>query len=611
MSINRLLVASSAIDAGAGLPLVFAADEMLKSVDGSVSATSLWMAGMTRDGESMMHELRRARVGARDVMVVALIVVMVMAAVVCATGLRAQSGADPRVKAAAESIVAAELMADVSFLASDALRGRATPSPGLDTAAEFVIRRLVQLGIRPMGDSGTFRQHYRVATSVLDTVRTRSAFGETQLRWGDDFLVTQMQEPKVVAGRVVYVGNGLRSVARGIDAYAGVDVRGKWLLLHAGQAFSRSTPDTLGTYGVDYTGVLDEARRRGARGLLLIASRDEVATWQAIRARVPRVRDLSPSVGRAGTPFPLPVVLLAPAASSVLLRGEGVRGAAVLAADSAGRTAASFVFSARRAFTLDLAGSTERRQAYNIVGMIDGADTTLRNEWISVSTHLDGAVSTRVAANGDSIYNAADDNGTGSAGNLSIARALMRGPRPRRPVLLIWDTGEETGLTGTRFLAYGPLSRRIVAHFTVDMIGRTKAPATSIDGQAELTGPGEVFVSGPGVLSTVLDSALATVSRDYPYVRFDRRYEDPSHEFFYPRTDAAPYIEQGIPYMEFFTGLHEDYHQPSDEVATLDPVKFEAVARTVYATVWTVANGALRPRIDKPVPPVLWFMTPR
>lgn len=527
------------------------------------------------------------------------------------TALRAQSGTDLRVKAAAESIVAAELMADVSFLASDALRGRATPSPGLDTAADFVIRRLVQLGVRPMGDSGTYRQHYHVASSLLDTVRTRSAFGDTQLRWGDDFLVTQMQEPNVVTGRVVYVGNGLRSVARGIDAYAGVDVRGKWLMLHAGQAFSRSSPDTLGIYGVDYTSVRDEARRRGARGLLLIATRDEVTNWLAIRARLPRVRDLSPSVGRAGTPFPLPVVLLAPSSVALLLRGEGARGAAVLAADSAGRAAQSFVFRARRDFTLDLAGSTERRAAYNIVGMIDGADTTLRHEWISVSTHLDGAVSTRVAANGDSIYNAADDNGTGSAGNLSIARALMRGPRPRRPVLLIWDTGEETGLTGTRFLAYGPLSRRIVAHFTVDMIGRTRVPGTAIEGQAELTGPGEVFVSGPGVLSTVLDSALASVTRDYPYVRFDRRYEDPSHEFFYPRTDAAPYIEQGIPYMEFFTGLHEDYHQPSDEVAQLDPMKFEAVARSVYATLWTVANGARRPRIDKPVPPVLWFMTPR
>jgi hypothetical protein len=63
--------------------------------------------------------------------------------------------------------------------------------------------------------------------------------------------------------------------------------------------------------------------------------------------------------------------------------------------------------------------------------------------------------------------------------------------------------------------------------------------------------------------------------------------------------------------MEFFTGLHGDYHKQTDEVAKLDPVKFEAVERTVYVTVWTVADGAERPRVDKPIPPVLWFIRPR
>src|SRR5262249_54834175 len=158
---------------------------------------------------------------------------------------------------------------------------------------------------------------------------------------------------------------------------------------------------------------------------------------------------------------------------------------------------------------------------------------------------------------GDSIYNAADDNGSGSAGNMSIARALMKAPRAKRSILLVWDSGEETGLWGSRFLAYSQIARQhVVAHFTVDMIARTKAPGTNIQGQNELSGPGVVYVSGPGVLSTELDSVLARTQRDYGYITYDRRYEDPNHEFFYPRTDAAPYIENGIPYAEFFTGLH-------------------------------------------------------
>ncbi len=517
--------------------------------------------------------------------------------------------ADARVTEAAESIVAAELMQDVSYLASDVLKGRATFSAGLDTAAEFVIRRLRQLGVRPAGDSGSYRQHYSVVVASLDTMRTTLSIGSRRFSWGDDFLVSQFRIPGATAGGVVYVGNGLRAVKRGIDPYAGVSVRGQWLLVHASQMRPSGTADTLGVYGMDYTTVYDEARSRGARGVLLIAGSGDQVNWPALRTRVMRSRDVEPSMGRAGAPFPLPVLMLSHSVVSALFDGAPISAAAVLGADSVQRVLRSVAL--RGIATASLGGTIVRQRAYNVVGVIDGADARLRDEWISVSTHLDGAVGTAVTSLGDSIYNAADDNGTGSAGNLSIARAVLRGPRPRRSILFIWDSGEEVGLLGTRFLAYGPLAKNVVAHFTVDMIGRTKVPGTAIAGQDELTGPGEVFVSGPGVLSTVLDSALATVTRVYPYVRFDRKFEDPQHEFFYPRTDAAPYIEQGIPYVEFFTGLHEDYHAQSDEVSKLDPVKFEAVARSVYATLWLVANGRDRPRIDRPIPPVLWFMTPR
>ncbi len=523
--------------------------------------------------------------------------------------VRVTEATDTRVREAAESIVASDLMRDVSYLASDALAGRATFSPGLDTAAAFVIRRLRQLGIRPVGDSGSYRQHYSAVVASLDTARTSLSIGSRRFSWGDDFLVTQFRALASQQGGVVYVGNGLRAPRRGLDPYAGVSVRGQWLLVHASQMRPSGTADTLGVYGVDYTTVYDEARARGARGLLLISGIGERANWSALRSRVMRSRDVEPSMGRAGAPFPLPVLLLSPSVVMALLDGEAISGAAVLGADSSQRALRSVALEGT--VTATLGGTTLRQRAYNVVGVVDGADARLRDEWISVSTHLDGAVGSAVTSSGDSIYNAADDNGTGSAGNLSIARALLRGPRPRRSILFIWDSGEEVGLLGTRFLAYGPLASKVVAHFTVDMIGRTRVPGTTIAGQAELTGPGEVFVSGPGVLSTVLDSALATVTRVYPYVRFDRRYEDPQHEFFYPRTDAAPYIEQGIPYAEFFTGLHEDYHAQTDEVSKLDPVKFEAVARSVYATLWIVANGTARPRIDKPIPPVLWFMTPR
>ena len=531
---------------------------------------------------------------------------------IAALPLAAQASPNPKVRKAAEAIVAADLMRDIGFLASDELMGRATPSPGLDAAGAYISARLKQLGIKPMGDSGSYLQHYTIVRATLDTAQTYASWGAGRLVWGNDFLVSSFLVPGVREGRVVYVGAGIRAPKRGLDPYAGLDLRGKWILVHASQIRPRNvTADSLGVVGLDYTTVLDEARSRGALGLLLIPAAANLANWNAMRARVPVGRDLDPSVGRAYAPYPLPQVTLSPGTIAKLLEGEPVMATEVLAADSLHRYPQSAQLGAAKTLKVDFSAAVTRARPFNVVGLVEGSDPKLRNEWITVSTHLDGAVGRGTTASGDSIFNAADDNGTGSAGNLSIARALMTGPRPRRSVLLVWDSGEETGLWGSRFLAYGPLADKVVAHFTVDMIGRTKVPGSNVVGEEQLSGPGEVFVSGPGVLSTVLDSALARVSRDYNFIHFDRRFEDPKHEFFYPRTDAAPYIERGIAYVEFFTGLHGDYHRQTDEVSKLDPVKFEAVTRTVYATLWTVADGLARPRINKPVPAVLWFMTPR
>ncbi len=514
--------------------------------------------------------------------------------------------ADAKVKAAAQTIVAANLMRDVSYLASDALKGRGTPSPGLDSAAAYFVRRLTQLRIKPIGDDNSYFQHYTVVRATLDTMRTTMRSGTQTFVYGTDFLVNSFLSAGMHTGKVVYVGTGIRALTRGLDPYAGINVRDKWILVHASQIRPRNvTTDSLGVVGRDYTTALDEARSRGALGLLFIPTPQQVANWSATRKRVPTGQELSPVVGRAYAAYPLPQLTLSFAALDRLL---GDKGAEVLASDSLHRYPASFEIGALAA---EVAATTTSIRASNVVALVDGSDPVLRSEWVTISTHLDGAVGRGATVSGDSIYNAADDNASGSAGNLSIAHALMTGPRPKRSMLLIWDSGEETGLWGSRFLAYGPLAKNVVAHFTVDMIARTRKPGTNIKEQEELSGPGEVFVSGPLILSTALESAIGKASRDYGYVHLDRRYEDPKHEFFYPRTDAAPYIEQGIPYAEFFTGLHEDYHRQTDEVSKLDPVKFEAVARMVYVTAWTVANGKERPRIDKPVPPVLWFMTPR
>jgi hypothetical protein len=515
------------------------------------------------------------------------------------------------VRRAAESISATDIVRDVNVIASDANRGRATPSPGYDSAAAYIARELRRLGVRPMGDNGTYFQYYTVTRSLLDTISAAASIGSTQLKWGDDFIVQNFLVPGVREGSVVYVGHGLRAPKLGIDAYEGVDIKGKWVLAHStmlGQALPPGTNVAdLGRLGADYTTVREEAKLRGAAGVLLVPNAGLMTTWNR---RATTGRDLNPSVGWAYAQYQVPRVALSRSAFERLLAGSSLSAAAVTAAESTRVYPRTTELGADRRVRVNFAATTSDDRPYNVVGMIDGSDPQLRDEWISIAAHLDGAVG-RGVRDGDSIYNAADDNGSGSAGNMAIARALMSAPRARRPILLIWDSGEEVGLWGTRHIAYGALGEKIVAHVSNDMIGRSRVPGTNSPQESNLAGPGEVHVTGPMVLSTNMESMLQRSLTQFPFVRALREYEDVAAQFFYPRTDAGPYMERGIPIVQFFTGLHADYHQQGDEPAKLDPAKMEAVSRQSFVTLWLMADSPEKPKWDKPVPYTLWMATPR
>ena len=221
-----------------------------------------------------------------------------------------------------------------------------------------------------------------------------------------------------------------------------------------------------------------------------------------------------------------------------------------------------------------------------------------------MAAHLDGAVGTREVA-GDRIYNSADDNASGSAALLSIAEQMARGPRPKRSVLFIWDSGEEQGLWGTRWFVHRPpvpLSN-IVAHLNVDMIGASRSPGGADAQSAEVTERGEVFVLGPRTLSASAGALLDRVNVEYLKLRFNHANDRPDSEFFYPRSDAGPFLERGILALGFTTGIHARYHLPADEARHLDPVQMRDIARTILASAWALADAFERPRIDKPLPP--------
>jgi hypothetical protein len=509
----------------------------------------------------------------------------------------------PEVRAAADGIVADTLARDLRFLAADALLGRDTGSVGFDAAAAYITERLESAGVRPLGDGGTFRQHYDLVEMRVDTTQARLTVEEERFAFGDGFVLRSFAGPVDATARVVYVGHGWHAPDRGLDPYAGLDVRGKLVLAHGPRAMPRGVDIAhVGRVAVGASSVLTEASRRGALGVLFLTSSSPSDDWQAMREAHLVRRELDPGVPSAYAAPPITSVVLAAPALRAVMAGHAIDAATLLARGEAGDYPPSFELTRPVTLRVPLASSS-RTRPYNLVALVEGSDPVLKDEYITVAAHLDGAVGTR-EVDGDRIYNSADDNATGSAAILSIAEQLIKGPRPRRSVIFIWDSGEERGLWGTRQFVHAPPVPldRIVAHINVDMIGGTRAPGTADAESPGVTGPNEVFLIGPGVLSPTVDALITRVNAEYLAMTLDRRDDRADSEFFYPRTDAGPFLERGILTIGFTTGTHPRYHLPADDARHLDPTKMEAVARTVYASLWTLAGTADRPRIEREIP---------
>ena len=403
---------------------------------------------------------------------------------------------------------------------------------------------------------------------------------------------------------VVYVGHGWTVPGKNIDPFAGVDVKGKIVVAHGPRALPKGVDIPLiGRVNVGASTVFAEAERRGAAAVLLIPQASALASWAQARTQNTTTRELHPIVPSAYAAVPITTVMVAPQVTDALMAGERVAGAALMARAEAQDYPESFQLT--KSIIVDLpAKSTIDHQPYNVVAVLKGSDPILSREYIVIESHLDGAVGTR-AVNGDDIYNSADDNASGSAGDAGD----RRGPRGRPAAETI-----------------GPLSlgqrrgARAVGHalFRLPPAGAARSDRRRVQRRHDRRQPGAGFAGcgcrghdrperglsdRAGRAQHRASTRCSTpINRGYLNLRFNREHDRGDSEFFYPRSDAGPFLERGILTIGFTTGMHARYHGPADEARFLDPAKMEAISRTIYALAWTLADAPERPRIDKPMP---------
>lgn len=508
-----------------------------------------------------------------------------------------------------EDITAQQLKAYLSFIASDEMAGRDTPSKGLDITAKFIAAMLTRWGVQPGGEKGTYFQPITLQRSQLEAEKTFANISGQQFKYGDDFLVSANAPIQTVTGNCVFVGHGYVLKAKNIDPYqtaAGpLDIKGKIIIVGGALPKGVSAQDISGQKGDKFLAATEYAEQHGAKAIIRLPSYYSLANWKAYQASALQRKALEPLIPGAKTK--LPEITVSVPMLNALLAGEKISGSALYNTVSAGETVESFELN--KQVTITLGGEAQQMSTQNVIGLLPGTDPVLKNEYVALGAHYDhvgdSAASQCYPVNGDNICNGADDDGSGTTAVLALAETFAKGPRPKRSLLFIWHCGEEKGLWGSEYFTNHPTVdlKQIITQLNIDMIGRSKPAGDTNPRNHELSGPNEIYVIGSKMMSTELGMLSERVNTGFLKLTFNYKYDDPRDpNRFFSRSDHFNYAQKGVPIIFYFDGEHEDYHRPSDHVEKIDFQKMEKVSRTVYATAWELGNVATRPKVDKRLP---------
>ncbi len=530
-------------------------------------------------------------------------VALTSALAISSTGLLTaarKGGPGPR---GADQIETSRLRGDLSFIASDELEGRDTPSRGLDLAARYLAARLEALGLKPAGGDGTYFQRFGTTRRTVDPTKATVTLGERTFAFGDDFLGTA---PGTADGPLVYVGHGYVVKKKNLDAYGSVDVKGKIVVAHSGYPEGISRADLRGESGPDtWETPASYAARHGALGVVLVPDFPTLAGWRTSRDTAATARGaLTVDAFQAGRPAPVPVIVASMPLVAAIFASESISASDVAKLAQEHKPHAVVALDEKKRLRLDLGARIEAVPTQNVVAVYEGGDPVLKQEYVALGAHYDHV---GLGTSGtDRIFNGADDDGSGTVALLNMAEALVRGGvKTRRSWLFVWHAGEERGLWGSRYFVERPTVPldKIVVQLNVDMIGRSRKPGEASGTNTQLTGPNETYVIGSKMMSSGLGSLSERVNRDYLDLSFNYKYDEPSdpNRFFF-RSDHYNYAKKGVPIIFYFSGVHSDYHRVSDEIGAIDFTKLERVARTIYATAYAIAELPTRPAVDRRLP---------
>ena len=466
-------------------------------------------------------------------------------------------------------------LADVKYLASDALKGRGDGSPELDQAADYIAAKFKEAGLEPAGDNGTYFQNFEITTGAQLGAKNELRIAGATPKINSDFIPILFSNTAEFDGPLVFAGYGITAPEYKYDDYSGIDAKDKIVVVFEHEPQEEDANSVfLGkdfTAHASFTNKAINARMHGAKGIIFITEPSHP------------VDDLGPTERQVEeSDMGIPAVHVKRDFVMKPFAAKGKDLAALQKAIDKDLQPQSFEVPGLTAH-IATEVTRNRRTVKNVLGALPGSDPALKNEWIVIGAHYDhlglGNRNSLAPSLIGQIHHGADDNASGTAGVIELARvAAANNPRitvPGRPewkrsVLFMAFAGEEIGLLGSSYFVNHPTVplTTIDAMLNMDMIGR-------------LTNE-RLFVGGVGT-SPELKPDLEELDNDSPLtVEFS--------ESGYGASDHTSFNAKKIPVLFFFSGLHTDYHKPSDTADKINADGAVQVLSLVYQLTGRLAS---------------------
>jgi hypothetical protein len=466
-------------------------------------------------------------------------------------------------------------LAHIKHLSSEQFRGRFTGAPELDNAAKYIAGQFEQIGLKPAGSLNGYLQTFRLTTKSKlgdkNALATRID-GKRESLKSEDFTPLYFSGSAKVAAPVVFAGYGITAPDLDYDDYAGLDVKDKIVIVlrrepQEKDEKSKFNGAAMTSHG-SFESKLTNAKIHGAKALIIV--NNTAAHPDEAEGLLPFQRMIGP-VDNA-----LPYLQVKTTVAARWFKAAGHELDAIQQGIDQDLKPRSFAFPS--SFRMELTADVERviRPTSNVLGYLPGET----DEYIVVGAHYDhlglGEAFTLAPSEVGAIHPGADDNASGTSGVIELARLLAKGPKLKRGVLFMTFTGEELGLLGSGHFVRNPVLplAKCAAMVNMDMVGRPRE--------------GRVIVGGAGTGST-FKALLDQMIPRHPDLKVDQA--EPAG---FGGSDHTSFAAQQVPILFFFSGLHGDYHRPSDTWDKIEVKGSAALLSMVADTVLTLTSSAER-----------------